>query len=60
MKIKISEDFGLYNVYAGVLLFVFCYFSGWTRYNFLLLTGLLLVIVGIVIYVIAQKHNSRY
>lgn len=50
----------LYSVYLGVFLLVLSHVTGWNRMNGLLLTALLLIFLGIIGYILIQKHQDKY
>lgn len=45
---------------AGCLLLVLCFVMGWAGANALRLISLLLVIGGVAVYVVCEKHSGRY
>ncbi|WP_311442409.1 hypothetical protein [Hoylesella enoeca] len=57
---KIPTHSGLYVVYIGVLTLLICYATGWTRYNIPMLTGLALIIIGIIIHIVLQRRDGIY
>ena len=57
---KISKHLGLYVVYIGVLTLLICYATDWTRYNIPMLTGLALIIIGIIIHIVLQRRDGIY
>ena len=57
----------LFNTYLGValvitgaLLLIVSYLVGFTRYNLVLLTGLIIIILGAVLHVRQQKKGEKY
>ena len=57
---KISKNLGLYFVYLGVVTLLICYITGGTRYNILMLMGLVLIIIGIIVHIFLQRRDSIY
>ena len=51
---------GVALVLTGALLLIVSYLVGFTRYNLVLLTGLIIIVVGIVCYVLAIKKGEKY
>ena len=60
MKNKLSPSTALYSVYLGVFLLVLSHVTGWNRVNGLLFTALLLIVLGIIGYVLIQRHQDKY
>lgn len=54
------KDIGIALVTIGALLLVASYFAGWTDNNKVLLSGLGLIMAGIIMHVAAIKHESKY
>ena len=46
--ITMKQYIGIALVVAGALLLIVSYIAGWTSYNLVLLTGLILIILGVV------------
>ena len=57
---KIYKYLGLPLVYLGVILLVTCFIVGWTNSNILLISGVFLIAIGIITYVIKTKKESEY
>lgn len=57
---KRLKDIGISLVVIGALLLVTSHFAGWTDNNRVQLSGLGLIIAGIIVHVAAVKHDSRY
>ena len=51
---------GVALVIAGALLLIVSYLAGFTRYNLVLLTGLIIIILGAVLHVRQQKKGEKY
>ncbi|SEA67649.1 hypothetical protein SAMN05216462_2126 [Xylanibacter ruminicola] len=51
---------GVALVLAGALLLLVSYFTGLTRYNLVLLTGLIFIVLGAVLHVRQQKQGEKY
>lgn len=60
MRNKLSPTMALYCVYLGVFILVLSRVTGWNRMNGLLLTALLLIFLGIIGYILIQKHQDKY
>lgn len=54
------KDIGIALVTIGAMLLVASYFAGWTDNNKVLLSGLGLIMAGIIMHVAAIKHESKY
>ena len=57
---KKATNLGLYLIIIGTLLLVLTRISILSTYNWLLVTGLLSIIVGIVLHIRSIKHESGY
>ncbi|MBQ3769763.1 MAG: hypothetical protein II866_12350 [Prevotella sp.] len=57
---KKATNWGLYLIIIGTLLLVLTRISILSTYNWLLVTGLLSIIVGIVLHIRSIKHESGY
>ena len=55
-----SSNFGMVLVFAGAILLIISELVGWTRYNSVLLTSLLLIIIGIFLHVRRIKQSGKY
>ena len=51
---------GVALVITGALLLIVSYLVGFTRYNLVLLTGLIIIILGAVLHVRQQKRGEKY
>ena len=47
-------------VVAGALLLIIAYVAGWTSSNWVLLTGLIIIILGIIMHVRQAKRGQKY
>ena len=56
----IKADLGVALVLAGALLLLVSYLTGLTRYNLVLLTGLIFIVLGAVLHVRQQKRGEKY
>ncbi len=56
----IKAYFGVALVFAGALLLLVSYLTGLTRYNLVLLTGLIFIVLGAVLHVRQQKRGEKY
>ena len=56
----IKAYLGVALVLAGALLLLVSYFTGLTRYNLVLLTGLIFIVLGTVLHVRQQKKGEKY
>ncbi|PNP95723.1 hypothetical protein BFS16_05075 [Hoylesella timonensis] len=59
-KIKMAPSFGLYCVYAGVVVFLLSYITDWSRYNWVLFLGLFFVVFGIIAYTYLSRKQNKY
>ena len=57
---KLLKYLGLPLVFVGLLWLVICFLAGWTNSNALLITGVILIVVGIITYVMKMKNESNY
>ena len=60
MSNVIKSYLGVALVLAGALLLIVSYLSGFTRYNLVLLTGLIIIILGVVLHIRSQKRDEKY
>ena len=51
---------GVALVVAGALLLIIAYVAGWTSSNWVLLTGLIIIILGIIMHVRQAKRDQKY
>ena len=51
---------GVALVVAGALLLIIAYVAGWTSSNWVLLTGLIIIILGIIMHVRQAKRGQKY
>ncbi len=58
--ITMKQYIGIALVVAGALLLIVSYIAGWTSYNLVLLTGLILIILGVVWHVKRIKSAEKY
>lgn len=57
---NIRKYLDLPAVYAGVLILIISYVTGWSNHNWILLLGLICIIVGICFYIYNSKKQSKY
>ena len=57
---KKATNWGIYLIIIGTLLLILTRISILSTYNWLLVTGLLSIIVGIVLHIRSIKHESGY
>jgi len=60
VKQLINTYLGVALVLTGALLLIVSYIAGFTRYNLVLLTGLIIIILGAVLHVRHQKKGEKY
>ena len=58
--ITMKQYIGIALVVAGALLLIVSYIAGWTSSNIVLLTGLIIIILGVVWYVKHIKSAEKY
>ncbi len=58
--ITMKQYIGIALVVAGALLLIVSYIAGWTSSNIVLLTGLILIILGVVWHVKRIKSAEKY
>ena len=58
--ITMKQYIGIALVVAGALLLIVSYIAGWTFSNLVLLTGLILIILGVVWHVKRIKSAEKY
>ena len=56
----INTYLGVALVITGALLLIVSYLVGFTRYNLVLFTGLIIIILGAVLHVRQQKKGEKY
>ena len=56
----IKAYLGVALVFTGALLLMVSYLTGFTRYNLVLLTGLIIIVLGAVLHVRQQKRGEKY
>ena len=56
----IKAYLGVALVLAGALLLLVSYLTGFTRYNLVLLTVLIFIVLGAVLHVRQQKRGEKY
>jgi hypothetical protein len=54
------KHLGMVLVFAGAILLIVSLLVGWTRYNSVLLTSLLLIVIGIFLHVRLIKRGGKY
>ncbi|WP_155950117.1 hypothetical protein [Prevotella sp. P6B1] len=59
-KSLINTYLGVALVLTGALLLIVSFLIGFTRYNLVLLTGLIIIILGAVFHVRQQKKGEKY
>ena len=57
---KVKYYAGLFLIILGVLVLVLTRIASLSGNNILLLTGLLLIVAGIIVHIRSIKHESRY
>ena len=58
--ITMKQYIGIALVVAGALLLIVSYIAGWTSSNIVLLTGLIIIILGVVWHVKYIKFAEKY
>ena len=58
--ITMKQYIGIALVVAGALLLIVSYIAGWTSSNIVLLTGLIIIILGVVWHVKRIKSAEKY
>ena len=58
--ITIKQYMGIALVVAGALLLMVSYLTGWSSSNLVLLTGLIIIILGVVWHVKHIKSGGKY
>ena len=58
--ITMKQYIGIALVVAGALLLIVSYIAGWTSSNIVLLTGLIIIILGVVWHVKYIKSAEKY
>ncbi|MBR4728708.1 MAG: hypothetical protein IK075_00445 [Prevotella sp.] len=51
---------GVALVMAGALFLIIAYLVGWTSSNLVLLSGLLIIIIGVILHVKLTKSSDKY
>jgi len=51
---------GVALVLAGALFLIVCFLAGWTSSNWVLLTGLIIILLGIMMHVKLGKSGEKY
>ncbi len=57
---KVASHIGLPCVYVGVAVLFISYLFRLSNHNWILFTGLALIILGIIGYTVNDKHQSKY
>ena len=57
---KYTSAIGVALVVAGALLLMVGKIAGWTSSNLMLLTGLIIIIIGIILHVKLSKSGEKY
>jgi membrane-bound ClpP family serine protease len=60
VKQLINTYLGVALVFTGALLLIVSYLAGFTNNNLVLLTGLIIIILGVVLHVRHQKKDEKY
>ena len=56
----LRKNFGIALVVAGALLLIVGKIVGWTSSNLVLLTGLILILLGVIIHIKLTKSAEKY
>ncbi len=56
----LRQYLGVALVVAGALLLIASYLMGWTDSNIVLLTGLIVIVLGVALHVKQQKKGEKY
>ena len=51
---------GMTLIFIGVILLAIVYLTGWSHFNFLLLTGLTIIVLGMILHVWLLKRDEKY
>jgi TctA family transporter len=57
---KLGKFIDLPFVYAGVIILVLSYICSFCNHNWVLFTGLALIVIGIIGYTVNNKRQSKY
>ena len=60
MMTGLKPYLGVALVIAGALFLIVAYLVGWTSSNWVLLSALIIIILGVVLYVRQQKRCEKY
>jgi len=58
--VALKQYLGIALVVAGALLLIVSYLVGWTDSNIVLLTGLIVIVLGVALHVKQQKKSEKY
>jgi membrane-bound ClpP family serine protease len=57
---KRNNPIGLALVLAGAILLMVSYLAGWTSSNLVLLSGFLMIVIGVIWHIRQQKRREKY
>ena len=60
MNNRLKQLIGVALVIIGALFLIVAYLLGWTSSNFVLLSGLLIIIIGVILHVKLTKSGEKY
>jgi len=60
MKNTFRGLIGVVLVVAGALLLIVAYLAGWSSSNWILLAGIVISVIGVILYVREVKNNEDY
>ncbi len=60
MRNSLKNVIGVALVLAGALFLIVSYLAGWTSSNWVLLTGLIIILLGIMMHVKLAKLGGKY
>ena len=60
MRNSLKNVIGVALVLAGALFLIVSYLAGWTSSNWVLLTGLIIILLGIMMHVKLAKLGDKY
>ena len=60
MSSRMKQLRGVALVMAGALFLIIAYLLGWTSSNLVLLSGLLIIIIGVILHVKLTKSSEKY
>ncbi|MBO4720531.1 MAG: hypothetical protein J5658_11745 [Prevotella sp.] len=60
MNNRLKQLIGVALVMAGALFLIVAYLLGWTSSNLVLLSGLLVIIIGVILHVKLTKSGEKY